>query len=85
MKPGQYGRRTVSDVSADRDGAQPTSVPALLRKLNLQNASVERQKNAMKIWLRHNTPTAALKLSFRENGHGLLLERPRRSHDRRAG
>ena len=52
---------------------QPTSVPALLRELSMDHASVENQKVALRAWLVDNTPDPALRLSLRGNGFGLLL------------
>jgi hypothetical protein len=66
----------LDDVHADAvgpGGAQPTTLPALLRALDVDGAPVTRQKVAIRAWLDRNRANPALRLSLRRNGFGLLL------------
>jgi hypothetical protein len=71
---GQNVPITDFDNQAHAGPEQPTSVPALLRELSMDHASVENQKVALRAWLIDNTPHSALRLSLRGNGFGLLLK-----------
>ena len=53
---------------------QAETVPALLRKLQVRRASVMQERDALRDWLHHNMPSSTLRLSFRRNGYGLLLD-----------
>ena len=69
----QYGVRTLGHTGPGL--AQPESVPALLRQLGLSAASIIRQADALRAWLSHNVPTRQLRISMRQNGYGILLDR----------
>ena len=69
----QYGVRTLGHAGPGL--AQPESVPALLRQLGLSPASVVQQADALRAWLSHNVPTRQLRISMRQNGYGILLDR----------
>ncbi|MES3665773.1 hypothetical protein [Mycobacterium intracellulare] len=53
--------------------SQPATLPALLRYLGIQHATVEEHRRILTRWLQHNTPAPSLRLSLRANGYGLLL------------
>jgi hypothetical protein len=55
------------------DSLPPTTVPVLLRRLQMNNAPAKLQKAAIRGWLDHNTASPALRNSIRRNGYGLLL------------
>ena len=69
----QYGVCTLGHTGPGL--AQPESVPALLRQLGLSAASVIQQADALRAWLSHNVPTRQLRISMRQNGYGILLDR----------
>ena len=52
---------------------QPETVPALLRTLQVGQASVTEEMDALRGWLRHNAPNSSLRISFHRNGYGPLL------------
>jgi hypothetical protein len=54
--------------------AQPTNLVALLRELGVKQASVEKQKPALRAWLATHPANATLRVSLRSNGYGLLLK-----------
>ena len=57
-----------------RDSAHADSAPALLRMLNLHDASVDKQAAALRVWLRDNPPRPSLRLSLLANGYGHILD-----------
>ena len=67
---------TQSNHSADVEQrpAQPETVTALLRQLHMDKASAMREVDALRAWLRDNFPNAALRVSMRRNGYGILLD-----------
>jgi hypothetical protein len=52
----------------------PPSVHLLLRKLNVQDASVDAQTSALQKWLMNNEPGPTLERSMRRNGFGPVLD-----------
>ena len=67
----------------DSTARQPETVPALLRTLQVRHASVTEEMDALRGWLRHNTPNSLLRISFHRNGYGRLVsERFGRSDER---
>ena len=73
----------MSVARADPTAHQPETVPALLRSLQVRQASVIEEMDALRCWLRHNTPNPPLRSSFHRNGYGpLLSERFGRSNER---
>lgn len=52
---------------------QPTTLPALLRLLGIQTASAYQHRPALAEWFEHNTPSAALRVSLRANGYGVMF------------
>jgi hypothetical protein len=56
------------------DPEHPDAVPALLRMLKVNDASVEKQAAVLRVWLKANTPTARLRLSLLANGYGHILD-----------
>jgi hypothetical protein len=52
----------------------PTTLPALLRLLEVDREPVLRQRDAIMVWLADNTPNPALLLSLLANNYGLLLQ-----------
>lgn len=65
------GRRSV--LGPNSTAHQPETVPALLRTLQVRQASVTQELDALRGWLRHNAPNSLLRLSFHRNGYGSLL------------
>jgi hypothetical protein len=59
----------------DARPSQPESVPALLRQLGLPAASVTKQADCLRAWLNDNIPTRQFRISMRQNGYGILLDR----------
>jgi hypothetical protein len=57
-----------------RGSAGPDTAPALLRMLNVNEASVEKQAAALRVWLKANAPSAGLRLSLLANGYGHVLD-----------
>ncbi|OCB31685.1 hypothetical protein A5675_25810 [Mycobacterium malmoense] len=64
------GRNTLT-IAPGLD--QPTTLPALLRLLGVQNASAYQHRPALTQWLAHNTPGPDLRVSLRANGYGVLF------------
>jgi hypothetical protein len=54
--------------------AQPATVCALLRELDMSHACVGKQRAALGTWLMLHEPGRALRISLRENGYGSLLK-----------
>jgi hypothetical protein len=65
------GRRSVPGPNSTAH--QPETVPALLRTLQVRQGSVTHERDALRGWLRHNTPNSSLRISFHRNGYGPLL------------
>ena len=65
------GRRSVPGPNSTVH--QPETVPALLRTLQVRQGSVTHERDALRGWLRHNTPNSSLRISFHRNGYGPLL------------
>ncbi|WP_156664536.1 hypothetical protein [Mycobacterium sp. 852002-51057_SCH5723018] len=75
------GKRNVP--GPNRTAHQPETVPALLRTLQVRQASATEEMDSLRGWLRHNTPNSSLRISFHLNGYGRLLgERFRGSNKR---
>jgi hypothetical protein len=53
---------------------QPTTTPGLLRLLHTNEASVEKQRVALREWLTYNDASPPLRISLRRNGYGILLD-----------
>jgi hypothetical protein len=49
-------------------------MPALLRTLHIDDLSVDKQKDVLRVWLHDHVPDPDLRLSMRRNGYGLLLD-----------
>jgi hypothetical protein len=60
---------------------EPTSVPALLKELGVKQASVEKQKPALRAWLATHTASQPLRVSLCCNGYGLLLKESSAAHN----
>jgi hypothetical protein len=78
------GAQSNRSADVEQRPAQPETVAALLRQLHVENASATREVVALRAWLRDNIPNAALRVSMRRNGYGILLDQqfgrpPRRS------
>ncbi|MGX9791937.1 hypothetical protein [Mycobacterium sp. MMS18-G62] len=54
--------------------AQPATLSALLRELGLKQASIEKQKPALRAWLASHPANKMLRVSMQCNGYGLLLK-----------
>jgi hypothetical protein len=52
----------------------PDTAPALLRMLNVNEASVEKQAAALRVWLKANAPGPRLRVSLLANGYGHILD-----------
>jgi hypothetical protein len=65
---------SISDRVFDNiESAQPATVSALLRELDMSHACVEKQRVALGTWLMIHEAQRPLRISLRENGFGLLL------------
>jgi len=61
--------------------AEPTTLPALLKELGVQRASVEKQKPALRAWLATHNASHPLRVSLCCNGYGLLLKESSARHN----
>jgi hypothetical protein len=57
-----------------RGSTQPSTVPLLLRKLHVKDAPFEKQNEAIRQWLEHNTPGPTMTRSLQRHGFGGLLQ-----------
>lgn len=57
-----------------RGTVQPSSVAALLRALNLANASKSAQSAGIRAWLKTRSPSAGMEHSLRRKGYASLLD-----------
>ena len=55
--------------------AQPETVATLMRQLGVRNASGLQEADVLRVWVRDNVPNQALRVSFRRNGYGFILDR----------
>ncbi len=69
---------SVGPTATSAGDAQPTTVCALLRELDMSHACVEKQKAALVTWLMLHEADRGLRISLRENGYGLLLKQTER-------
>ena len=53
---------------------EPKTLPALLKELGIEQASVEKQKPALRAWLATHSASQPLRVSLCCNGYGLLLK-----------
>jgi hypothetical protein len=60
---------------------EPTTVPALLKELGVQQASVAKQKPVLRAWLATHTASRPLRVSLCCNGYGLLLKESSARHN----
>jgi hypothetical protein len=60
---------------------EPTTLPALLKELGVQQASVEKQKPVLRAWLATHTANRPLRVSLCCNGYGLLLRESSARHN----
>jgi hypothetical protein len=60
---------------------EPTTVPALLKELGVQQASVAKQKPVLRAWLATHTASQPLRVSLCCNGYGLLLKEASARHN----
>jgi hypothetical protein len=60
---------------------EPTTVPALLKELGVQQASVAKQRPVLRAWLATHTPSRPLRVSLCCNGYGLLLKESSAKHN----
>jgi hypothetical protein len=67
-----------SDVFAE---AQPATLAALLRELDLTHASIEKQKPVLRAWLASHPANKMLRVSMQCNGYGLLLKEHTVAHN----
>jgi hypothetical protein len=72
------GEPAATSVAA----AQPATVCALLRELDMSHACVEKQRAALRTWLMLHEPGRSLRISLCENGHSLLLKQADRDRAR---
>ena len=60
---------------------EPTTLPALLKELGVQQASVEKQKPVLRAWLATHSASRPLRVSLCCNGYGLLLKESSARHN----
>jgi hypothetical protein len=63
--------------------SQPETVSTLLRELGMSHACVKKSRAALQTWLMSHEPGRPLRLSFRENGYGGLLQGVDERHPKR--
>jgi hypothetical protein len=68
------GTRFERFADVEQVPVQPETVVALLRQLHVDNASATREIEALRALLHDNIPNAALRVSMRRNGYGILLK-----------
>ncbi|MFL6087852.1 MAG: hypothetical protein ACJ74F_32640 [Mycobacterium sp.] len=61
---------------------EPSSLPELLSELGVKQASVAKQKPALRAWLATHTASQPLRVSLCCNGYGLLLKESSATHNR---
>ena len=65
---------SIHSADIEPGPSQPETVAVLLRQLHMDKASATGEVNALRAWLHDNFPNAALRVSMRRNGFGILLD-----------